>query len=242
MRWHYYTGALFGVFALTWVFSGLLSMEPFAWTNASGLYLPPNDLQGGTLELDRYRIDPEALPAALDGAAVYEIELLRIQNDPYLVVAGLEARDRRVIDAASLRPRTEPFAAASIVAELEATMTEATIREQLVLDRYDAYYYDRSGEAPLPVLRVSFDDPADTWYYFDLNTSAAIFANHRLSRRERWLFNGLHSLDFSFWYGSRPVWDIGLIVLSLGGFATSGIGMYLGLRRLFRKPASRMSA
>ena len=37
MRWHYISGVLFGVFALTWVFSGLLSMEPFDWTSAEGL-------------------------------------------------------------------------------------------------------------------------------------------------------------------------------------------------------------
>src|SRR5215475_10552762 len=33
MRWHYVTGVAFGVFSLTWVFSGLLSMEPFFWAS-----------------------------------------------------------------------------------------------------------------------------------------------------------------------------------------------------------------
>ncbi len=37
MRWHYITGAVFGLFTLTWAFSGLLSMEPFEWTRAEGL-------------------------------------------------------------------------------------------------------------------------------------------------------------------------------------------------------------
>src|SRR6185295_17457925 len=32
MRWHYITGLIFGVLTLTWAFSGLLSMEPWAWT------------------------------------------------------------------------------------------------------------------------------------------------------------------------------------------------------------------
>src|SRR5581483_1261203 len=31
MRWHYVVGAVFGIVALTWTLSGLLSMEPFAW-------------------------------------------------------------------------------------------------------------------------------------------------------------------------------------------------------------------
>jgi hypothetical protein len=55
---------------------------------------------------------------------------------------------------------------------------------------------------------------------------------HRLQRVERWLYNGLHSLDFGFWYHRRPLWDIGMIVLSLGALATSTIGFALGLKRL----------
>src|SRR4030095_3648262 len=32
LRWHYVSGLVFGVLTLTWAFSGLLSMEPWAWT------------------------------------------------------------------------------------------------------------------------------------------------------------------------------------------------------------------
>ena len=59
-------------------------------------------------------------------------------------------------------------------------------------------------------------------------------STHRLGRVERWLFNGLHSLDFGFWYDRRPLWDIGLIVLSLGGVASSGIGLWIGWGRVRR--------
>ena len=57
---------------------------------------------------------------------------------------------------------------------------------------------------------------------------------HRLDRAERWLYNGLHSLDFSFWYYQRPLWDVGMILLSLGGLTTSAIGLFLGLKRIVR--------
>ena len=234
MRWHYYTGALFGVFALTWVFSGLMSMEPFDWTTAQGMSLPPNDLQGGVLELERYRLDDPAVVGAFDRDAV-EVDLMRLQTDPYysVVIATANGSVRELIDAVTLERRNERFSVESIVTELEATVTEAAIRNRDVLENYDAYYYAQDNEAPLPVLRVKFDDPADTWIYFDLMTSGRVATNHRLSRLERWLFRGLHSLDFSFWYSRRPLWDIGLIVLSLGALATSTIGMCLGFKRLF---------
>ena len=61
---------------------------------------------------------------------------------------------------------------------------------------------------------------------------------HRLNRVERWLYNGLHSLDFSFWYDRRPLWDVGMIAPCLGGLASSGIGLLMGVKRL-RRTASR---
>jgi hypothetical protein len=55
----------------------------------------------------------------------------------------------------------------------------------------------------------------------------------RLARVERWLYNGLHSLDFKFWYWS-PAWDVGVILLCLGGLASSAIGTVMGFGRVWR--------
>ena len=63
---------------------------------------------------------------------------------------------------------------------------------------------------------------------------------HRFDRVERWLYNGLHSLDFSFWYNRRPLWDIGVLTLMLGGLASSAIGFCLGIKRL-RRDLTRLS-
>jgi hypothetical protein len=57
---------------------------------------------------------------------------------------------------------------------------------------------------------------------------------NQLNRAERWLYNGLHTLDFSFLYYNRPLWDAVVILLSLGGTAVSGIGLFMGLKRLRR--------
>jgi hypothetical protein len=63
--------------------------------------------------------------------------------------------------------------------------------------------------------------------------SQVIARIHRLNRVERWLYNGLHSLDFP-WYNRRPLWDIGMIVLLLGCLTTSCLGLMMGVRRLRR--------
>ena len=43
----------------------------------------------------------------------------------------------------------------------------------------------------------------------------------RRSRLERWLYDGLHSLDFPFLYYQRPLWDAVLILLSIGGIVST---------------------
>jgi hypothetical protein len=253
MRWHYITGAVFGVFTLTWVFSGLMSMEPFEWTRAEGLEVPRDVFSGGPLDLGRFPpLDGAALGAALEGRAVKELELLRIQDEPYYL-ARLASNDAGhgperqhqpypltadagsgeiLINAGSLHVRSAPFSIESLLARLQAALPETAISAAEILDRYDSYYYARGDRAPLPVLRVKFADPTETWAYIDPSKSELVGIVHNGSRLERWLFNGLHSLDFAFWWDRRPLWDIGMIALSLGALVSSGIGVYLGIRRV----------
>jgi hypothetical protein len=99
---------------------------------------------------------------------------------------------------------------------------------------YDDYYYSRSGQLPLPVLRVKLGDPLQTWLYVETRSSQLVANVHRYSRIERWLYNGLHSLDFRLWYSRRPLWDLVMLTLLLGGLVASSLGLYFGIRRQLR--------
>ena len=260
MRWHYLTGVVFGLVTLTWVFSGLLSMDPYAWNNASGLDVPRHALSGGPVELARFPVmDGGAWARVAGERPVKEIELLRIQDEPYYAVrvgagsvatAGVpparpanvdgdgEVSGPLLVAADTLTLRKEPFSTESLLKRLTAAVPGVPVVESGLLDRYDAYYYARGyareRQAPLPVLRVKFGDPMETWVYVDPALGRLVAREHRFTRVERWLFNGLHSLDFAFWYDRRPLWDIGVIALSLGGLASSGIGLWIGCGRIRR--------
>jgi len=255
MRWHYLTGAVFGVFALTWAFSGLLSMEPFEWSNAAGLEVDGEAFSGGPVDLTQFpAADAAAWAAVAGGRAIKEVDLTRIQGEPYYVVhldtpdrklqaerlhqpyyvTGRAERDRLLVAAGTMRVREQPFSVESLMARLTAALPDETVVEQTLLTEYDSYYYSRGGQTPLPVLRVKFDDAAQTWMYLDPEMSRVLSSVPKLARVERWLYNGLHSLDFAFWYSRRPLWDIGMIVLLLGGLSTSAIGAFLGGRRIVR--------
>ena len=229
MRWHYILGALFGIFAVTWAFSGLLSVEPFAWTRASGLLPDADVMSGGPLQPERFAVpDEAAFRRIANGRSIRQLELTRIQDQPYYVVRYADGE--QLVDATNMEPRQAPFSSESLVARLTAALPEAPLLDQQLLQQYDSYYYARG--APLPVLRIRFNDPDQTWFYVDPRRGEIVGQVHRLSRVERWLYHGLHSLDFGSWYRSRPLWDIVVIVLCLGGASLSAIGLYLGFKRL----------
>jgi hypothetical protein len=258
MRWHYISGVVFGVFALTWVFSGLLSMEPFDWANAESLEISPDALTGGPVELEQFpRISAGPWAAGLmRGRVLKELEFRRIDDAPYYLarytggaaepdprrerlhqpypITGRAEPQHVLIDARSLAERVEPFPTETLLARLAAAAPDAAISSYDLLTSYDSYYYSRNRQAALPVLRIKFDDPLETWIYVDPALAQIVASVHRLHRVERWLYNGLHSLDFAFWYDRRPLWDIGMILLSIGALVTSTIGMWLGLKRLRR--------
>jgi len=256
MRWHYVSGLVFGVFTVTWAFSGLLSMEPFEWTNSRPLEVPRDVFTGGPLDLSKYAaLRPAEWDHLTNGRGIKEIELARIQDEHYYVVrlardpqadtrperlhqpyyiTGHAEDNRLLVRADTVQIRRDRFSADSIVARLRAALPDVPIVEQQMLSEYDAYYYSRQHLTPLPVLRVKFADPGETWFYIDPSNSTLLSQVTRLSRIERWLYNGLHSLDFPVWYDMRPAWDIVMIVLLLGGLLSSSLGLALGFSRVAR--------
>ena len=257
MRWHYISGVVFGVFTLTFAFSGLLSMEPWAWTNAEGLELPRDVLSGGPVELSRFTAhDATAWDQVLGGQPAKEVEFARLLDEPYYIVRrGSVARDeadrerlhqpypirhariedhRQLISAATFTARPGLFDEGSLVARIKAAAPGAAIVETQPLTGYDAYYYSRNRQIPLPALRIKFNDPAQTWVYVDPSLGQVVTAVNRLQRVERWAYHGLHSLDLPYLYNSRPSWDVVMILLCLGGLTSSGIGFWMGLRRMRR--------
>ena len=87
MKWHYVTGLVFGVFTATWAFSGLLSMEPFEWTNSEPLEVSRNVFTGGPIDLVNYAaMKPAEWDHLVDGRGIKEIELARIQDEHYYMV------------------------------------------------------------------------------------------------------------------------------------------------------------
>jgi len=235
LRWHYRAGAAFGVFALTWAFSGLLSMEPWYWARGDSI-APDEDvaeaLAGGELDLSGFpEMDPSQWSQVLRGD-VREVEFFRIQGELHLV-ARTPASGVRVFRAAPLLEERRSFSVDSLIERVKRASSAIPIADTHLLEQYDAYYYSRTAP-PLPVLRVKLDDRDRTWLYIDPVMSRLVARFTRRERLQRWLYHGLHSLDFPFLYHRRPLWDIVVVSLCVGGAFLSVIGLVIAGRRVRR--------
>jgi hypothetical protein len=234
MRWHHYAGLLFGLTTFTWIFSGLLSMDPWDWHPGNApTFSQRAALSGGPLPIDALELEPlrgavRSLATSI-GEAPREVEALVFEGEPHYRAGG-----RLVSATAPERGVFARFDRDRLSTAVERAMPGVPIEERVWLDAYDAYYYDRSGTLPLPVLRVKFADPERTWLYADPSRGALVLKEERLSRLNRWLYHGLHSLDFPFLYYRRPLWDGVVIALSLGGLLSSVSAIAPAFRRLRR--------
>lgn len=237
MRWHHITGMLFALVTITWIFSGLMSMNPWRIFDTGAPTLRMEALQGGPLVLGADDAAPPALLAA-SGGAVRELRWTRVLGENR-VLAQAAGGAPQVIGSGDGRPVALDAAALRAAA---ARLLPAPVARVEQLDDYDLYYYARDahtmmggGMKPLPILRIVFDDPHATWIHLDPHTGAVLGRLDSGKRTSRWLFAMLHSWDWLPLLERRPLWDLVLIVLSLGGTLLSMTGVVIGWRRLGRK-------
>ena len=260
MRWHHYAGLVFGLFTFTWVFSGGLSMDPWNWhpgtaaTTAQRRAVSGGPLRLGPLTADGLRA---AAAAIRESFPPHELEVVQLAAEPHVLavdpaggpppelklpttLAALRSRPPEQRLVSMLHPERGAFvrfADERIEAAAVAAMPGASIEESVWLRAYDAYYYDRGrgrSRPALPVLRARYDDAASTWLYFDPFRGTVARKEERLTRLNRWLYRGLHGLDLPSLYDRRPLWDVVVIGLSLGGLLVSATSAVQGWRRLRR--------
>ena len=168
------------------------------------------------------------------GGAVKEVEWRRVAGLTH-AVASRAADDREVVIAGVPGADALRKVRARIEAAAPALVSDARIVGALLVTQYDDYYYSRHNRyRPLPAYRVEFDDPEATWFYVDWTTGAVVLRYTTGARVQRWLYNGLHSLDFTFLTGRGAVWDATVIVLCALGFVFAATAGVVGWRRVAR--------
>jgi PepSY-associated TM region len=229
--WHHIAGLVFGVFTLTWVLSGLLSMNPW------GL------LEGSGSETERARLNGSSQPsgaqikAAIQAMAIshpadmLSIKIAPLNGEVYFIANTADGNRRRLSAAAQPAPLNR--------ADLEyiAVALSGGIVPSVpsLLTQEDTYYFSHhSDRVALPVYRMILPDGSATRYYIDAVSGMLTAKIDRSARRYRWLHEGLHRLDFTAALRGRPQWDALMLLLMSGVTTVCATGAYLGYRRLLR--------
>ncbi len=244
MRWHHLLGLVFGLCVCSWVFSGLMSMNPGEWSPGS---TPDTALRerwsgdGGALAtahvtaIDAWRVMIGA------GDVPHTMQLDRIGGHAFWV--GQSAGSRGVlIDADAPGAGVTDLTESALIANAVRCLDGAQLIDVALLKDGDDYFRQTpEHHLDAPVLRLRFADTPSTWLYVDpaIGALKATFASR--SRLERWLYSGLHDFDFRWLLSHRPLWDVVVVGLSIGGLLGSLSGAVLAIRWLrdFRRLAPR---
>jgi uncharacterized iron-regulated membrane protein len=224
--WHHLCGLAFGIFTLSFVVSGLVSMNPWGFLEGRGGGGELSRLEGPLPKWGEVRASLAALQARPANAV--SLTTAPLAGRLFWLAAQADGTVTRLdaSGAAAPLPEGELAAAAARIAGSNGIAEQGMLREE------DAYYFSHHDEAALPVYRIIVNDAEKTRYYLDPRSGALLQRDDSSSRWHRWLFAGLHRLDFAAWLRARPVWDIVVITLMLGGLAGSATGAYLAMRRV----------
>lgn len=254
-RWHAIAGLFFGLVTATWAFSGLLSMGPFPIMNRlTDLILPAppeaagggggrgpggppgvaKALGGGALPLSAYaERSPRDAIAAVQGFDVKELEFTSFAGEPLYLATNGRGGTRLIPLHGDPMTTLDP----EDVLRAVRNTVGSNLADLRVMDEYDAYYRDRRRERPLPVIYARVNDAVGSRYYIDPKTANIVGQYNARGWVNRWLYHGLHSLDFPWLYKYRPLWDVVVISLMLGGTALCVTSLVLTWRVLARKIA-----
>ncbi len=230
MLWHHLPGLLCGLFALTWVASGLLSMNPWGLLETSSARAEQRLLAGAWPTGQQVKASLHALAATQPGGTV-SVASAPLLGQLFLIATDDRGVSRR-LDAQAL---AAPIRSSEIASEARALARDGGFVGPELMTRGDTYYFGHHGDSvPLPVYRVILRDGPRTRYYLEPVSGELVGKIDRNGREYRWLHDALHRVDFSPAVRVRPVWDVLVLVLMSGVTLLCATGAYIGLRRLAR--------
>ncbi|MBN4078186.1 PepSY domain-containing protein [Nitrospina gracilis] len=230
LRAHHILGLFAGIFVLTWVFSGWLSMDH------GRFFSKPNPKPD---QVKKFRsismaqaVENISLEALTSLDSFSEGEIFAMGGKTFVMIRN--AKEQKLF---------KPFNSNSLsAAEFKETEVVNAVKEAWPKSKIqtterpgesDIYGNLREGSLPSNTLRVVLADPLQTWVHIDMESGQIVSVMDRSRRQYRWLFNGLHSLDFPGLANHRPAWDIVIFLLLGLGFLFCITGVVIGMKRIF---------
>jgi hypothetical protein len=221
----------FGILILTWVASGLLSMNPWGALEGATARDEAYGLRGSGVTWPEIRTITDQLPLSSLPAGQVRLDIIPLEIRHYVTSHNKHGTSMR-FDAVNLAPA--PMTRQNW-ARIPGLLSPGTgvITAGLIDDEDNYYYSHHNDDKVLPVYRVILDDDEHTRYYLDAVNGSVVMKVGQEGRWYRWLFSAPHRGDLAF-LRQRPLWDIVMIFLMLGVTTGCITGAYMGFRRLTR--------
>ena len=229
--WHHLAGLIFGLFALTWVMSGLLSVNPWGLLEAAGAAAEVANLRGPSPSGSQL----ESALQAFVRVPLKDVVSLRVSPlDGRLFFIATTVRGERLrFDA---NAEYAPLNGADLSYVASTLSGRGPPVSTALLTQEDRYYFGHHGKVPpLPVYRMMLRDGSDTRYYVDFVSGTLVAKIDRGAQAYRWWHEGLHRMDFTAALRRRPQWDAFTLLLMSGVTFVCATGAFMGYRRLVRQ-------
>lgn len=232
LRWHHTLGLFGGIFVLTWITSGWLSLDRGMIFSSDRPSLEQKQrLRGMTMA--------EAAQAVSLGylrglGSPREIEFSAIGGHPLLVIRDGNPRSSTVdlVDAAGLHQVARVLPDALLLAAVRSAWTPSAPAAIAAVAANDAYAGPRSNRLPASARRILLEDPSRTWVHIDAESGQVISVMDFSRRVYRWLVDGLHTFDFPLLNRAGMLWHVLLVAATTGGFVLSCTAIVLTFKRL----------
>jgi uncharacterized iron-regulated membrane protein len=234
MKWHHLTGLVGGLFVLTWLASGWLSVNPFSLFARGPVTSTQMAAYAGVSDSPRTGATMAGLREHANAQAT-EIAFSWLNGRPLMLLQG----PRGAILADPSGGKSISLSAAELAAAAQRIMPGVGVSNVDVLTEETLYWYSHHRRRPLPIVRVIFDDPGKTWLFLDPATGRVAGIMDKSARTYRWLFNFLHDYDLPILLRNQPARDILVWLLSIAGLVVSVSGIVVGWRTLVRTTAKR---
>lgn len=225
-KWHHLIGLAGGIFCMTWLLSGWLSVKPFDWISDRKLTEQEKGIWVGT----PLALRDLTFNAQLQSAQPIK-EMLWLKFAGYTYVLGQDENQSLILNKRSGH-NIPPFSHDKLIKQAKQLQAEHVISAITVLHDGDSYYRSSSTKSILPVLRLQFNDQNHTSYYIDPKNSNIVSSVDDKSRLYRWLFHALHRLDLPPLSQFELPRQVVIIALSALGIFLSLAGVIIGLRRI----------
>jgi hypothetical protein len=229
-RWHHIAGLLFGVLTLTWVLSGLLSINPWGLLEGASAESEEATLRGPDSSGVRMLTALQAL-ASRRPDNLLSLTMAPLGGELYFIATAVGGKRYRFDEQGRASPLQEADLS-PIVAKLNAPGATGALE---LMTREDTYYFSHhSDRVQLPVYRFTPGAGFGTMYYIDPVSGSLLAKIDRAAQGYRWWHQALHRFDFAPALRRRPQWDALMLLLMSGVTMITATGTYLGYRRLVR--------